>query len=292
MTLASLDATWRAANPIPVEEGETDKNTRGRVLAIGGCRQVPGALRLTAEAALRVGAGKAQMATVPSAALMLGVLFPETGSMALEEDESGELVLPEDSPVFALLDHTDAVVIGPGVIDRAAAGRIVGQIAAEPRDGVSLVLDAAACAAAGAMADALTGYRDRIVLTPHGGEMAELCDCDAAAIKADPEGRARDTARKFGATVALKGSSTLVTAPDGRMVRYAGGGIGLATGGSGDILAGIVAGLLARGLPGFEATCWAVWLHGEAGRALAASVGPVGFLASQLLPELPRLLPR
>jgi NAD(P)H-hydrate repair Nnr-like enzyme with NAD(P)H-hydrate dehydratase domain len=99
-------------------------------------------------------------------------------------------------------------------------------------------------------------------------------------------------ARRFGAAVALKGTSTLIAAPDGRLVRYAGGGIGLATGGSGDVLAGVIGGLMARGLPAFEATCWGVWLHGEAGRILAGKVGPVGFLANELLPELPALLPR
>ncbi|WP_375427534.1 NAD(P)H-hydrate dehydratase [uncultured Sphingomonas sp.] len=293
MSAVELDAAWRAANPPPTDDGaDTDKNSRGRVLSIGGCRQVPGALRLTAEAAFRVGAGKSLLATVPSAALMLGVLFPEAGVIALEEDESGEPVVGPDSPLHAALDHVDAAVVGPGMMDRAAAGRLVHMVAQAPREGVSLVLDAAVCAASGALAETLAGYAGRLVLTPHGGEMAELCDCDAAAIKADPEGRALAVATKFGAAVALKGTSTLIAAPDGRLVRYAGGGIGLATGGSGDVLAGAIGGLLARGFPAFEATCWGVWLHGEAGRILAGRVGPVGFLANELLPELPGLLPR
>lgn len=292
MNPVELDAAWRAANPIPTPAGETDKNDRGRVLAVGGGRRVPGALRLTVEAAFRVGAGKAVMATVPSAALMLGVLFPEAGVIALEEDEAGEVVAGPDSPLFKALDGVDVGVIGPGMMDRGAAGRLVRAIAETSREDLSLVLDAAACACAGSMADDLAAYAGRLVLTPHGGEMAELCDCDAAAIKDDPEGRALAVAAKFGAAVALKGTATLVAAPDGRLVRYAGGGIGLATGGSGDVLAGAIGGLLARGLPAFEATCWGVWLHGEAGRILAGTVGTVGFLANELLPELPGLLPR
>lgn len=253
---------------------------------------MPGALRLVAEAALRVGAGKAVMATVPSAALMLGVLFPETGVIALEEDEAGEIVAGPGSPLFQALDGVDAAVVGPGMMDRGAAGRLVRAVAEAACDELSLVLDAAACACAASMADDLSAYRDRLVLTPHGGEMAELRDCDAAAIRDDPEGCALEIARRFGAAVALKGTATLIAAPDGRLVRYPGGGIGLATGGSGDVLAGVIGGLIARGTPAFEATCWGVWLHGEAGRALAGSVGPVGFLANELLPELPRLLPR
>lgn len=290
--MTELDAAWRAANPLPSPDGETNKDTRGRVLCVGGARRVPGALRLTAEAGLRVGAGKVRMVTVPSVALMLGVLFPEVASIPLSEDEAGELVAEPAATLWKELDRTDSAVVGPGMIDRGAAGRLVSRIAAEPREKVALVLDAAACAAAGALRDELRGYAGRMVLTPHGGEMAELCDCDADEISDDPEGRARDTTAKFGAVVALKGSRTWIAAPDGRVVRYAGGGVGLATGGSGDVLAGVVGGLLARGVQPFEATCWGVWLHGEAGRALAGSVGPVGFLANELLAELPRLLPR
>lgn len=292
MSAVEIDAGWRAANPLPAPEGEATKNTRGRMLAIGGARRVPGALRLTAEAALRVGAGKARMATVPSVALMLGVLFPEAAAIGLGEDESGELVADPAEPLFREIDRTDAVVVGPGMIDRQAAGRLVRLIAGEPRERVSLVLDAAACAAAGTLAKEFRGYAGRLVLTPHGGEMAELCDCDQADVAGDPEGKAVETARRFGAVVACKGARTWVAAPDGRVARYAGGGIGLATGGSGDVLAGVIGGLLARGVPPFEATCWGVWLHGQAGRALAASVGPVGFLAHELLPVLPGLMPR
>lgn len=290
--MIELDAAWRAANPLPSPTGETTKNSRGRVLAVGGARRMPGAIRLTAEAALRVGAGKARVATVPSVALMLGVLFPEAAVIALGEDEGGDLVAEPAEPLFAEIDRTDAVVIGPGMIDRRAAGALVERIAAEPRDGVSLVLDAAACAAAGTLRDALKGYAGRLALTPHAGEMAELCDCGQDRIAADPEGETVEAARRMAAVIALKGARTWIAAPDGRVLRYAGGGIGLATGGSGDVLAGVVGGLLARGLAPFEATCWGVWLHGQAGRALAAKVGPIGFLAGELLPELPGLLPR
>lgn len=291
MSRTELDAAWRAANPVPLPDGEVTKNTRGRLLCVGGARRVPGALRLTAEAAFRVGAGKTLMVTVPSVALMVGVLFPEAAVVALGEDEAGEIALDPAEPLFREIDRTDAVVVGPGMIDRGAAGRLVARIAAEPRD-AALLLDAAACAAAGALESELKGYAGRLVVTPHGSEMAEMCDCGQEEIARDPEGSASGAARRMGAVVALKGACTWIAAPDGRVVRYAGGGIGLATGGSGDVLAGVIGGLLARGIAPFEATCWGVWLHGEAGRALAAKVGPVGFLASELLAELPGLLPR
>lgn len=290
MSSVEIDAAWRAANALPRPEGEATKNTRGRLLCVGGARRAPGALRLTAEAGLRVGAGKARMVTVPSVALMLGVLFPEAATVAVGEDAAGELALDPAEPLFREMNRTDAVVVGPGMIDRGAAGRALERIAAEPRP-VPLLLDAAACAAAGALGDALGSYAGRLVVTPHGQEMAEMCDCGQDEIARDPEGRAADAARRMGAVVALKGARTWIAAPDGRMACYAGGGIGLATGGSGDVLAGVIGGLLARGAEPFVAACWGVWLHGQAGRNLAAKVGPVGFLAGELLPELPGLLP-
>jgi NAD(P)H-hydrate repair Nnr-like enzyme with NAD(P)H-hydrate dehydratase domain len=129
-------------------------------------------------------------------------------------------------------------------------------------------------------------------MTPHSGEMAALLECHKDAVTADPAGVAADVARRFGAVVVLKDAETVIAAPNGKLLHYAGGGVGLGTGGSGDVLAGAIGGLLARGLPPLVAAGWGVWLHGEAGRALATRIGPVGFLARELLPELPRLLPR
>jgi NAD(P)H-hydrate repair Nnr-like enzyme with NAD(P)H-hydrate dehydratase domain len=128
------------------------------------------------------------------------------------------------------------------------------------------------------------------VLTPHIGEMAALLECDAAGIEADRPAAVRRAAAHFGAVVMLKGSTTLVADPGGALFAYAGGGVGLATGGSGDVLAGIVAGLAARGAPPLEATLWAVWLHGEAGRRCAEQIAPLGFLARELLAQVPGLM--
>ena len=130
------------------------------------------------------------------------------------------------------------------------------------------------------------------MLTPHAGEMAALLDVEKEAIENEPAEFARHAANRFGAVVVLKGAESWIATPEGATYRYAGGNVGLATSGSGDTLAGIVAGLAARGAPPLHAVVWAVYLHGSAGRALAKRVGPLGFLARELLAELPPLLRR
>ncbi|HEY6815591.1 MAG TPA: NAD(P)H-hydrate dehydratase, partial [Croceibacterium sp.] len=129
-----------------------------------------------------------------------------------------------------------------------------------------------------------------VVLTPNRGEMAQLLDTDTDRLAADPAGAARRAGDRTGATVILKGPCSHLATPAGELLAYPGGGLGLATGGSGDVLAGVLAGLLARGTPVVAACAWAVWLHGEAGRRLAREQGPLGYLARELPPLIPALM--
>ena len=288
-----IDSAWLAANPVPTHGEGTNKNSRGRVLAIGGSRRVPGGLLLTGEAALRAGAGKLMLATIASAAPLLGVAMPEAGVTALAEDEAGEIAT-ETEVLAAQTCRCDTMVVGPAISDRDAAARLVEQLLADPTPEAGMVLDAAAVACAAPLCERLAStFGGRLVLTPHLGEMAALCECDEEEITRDREAVALATAKRFGAVLVLKDSSTLVAAPDGKtLLRYAGGGVGMATGGSGDVLAGVIAGLISRGASPLVAAAWGVWLHGEAGRALAMTLGPIGFLGRELLPQIPRLLPR
>lgn len=283
-----LDSNWLRAHPLPLPDGETDKNGRGRVLAIGGCRTVPGGIQLTAEAALRAGAGKVRVATIAGAAMAVGVAMPEVGIVALAEDPAGEIA--DAGPAAAELDRFDAVVAGPAMADADAAGRLVDALVAGKDTGATLVLDAAALMACASRAALLRDCPRPLVLTPHIGEMAALLECEAAAVEADRAGCVVRAAERFGAVVALKGATTLVAEPGGALHAYAGGGVGLATGGSGDVLAGLAAGLAARGADPLGATLWAVWLHGEAGRRCAEQMGPLGFLARELLAQVPGLM--
>ena len=128
------------------------------------------------------------------------------------------------------------------------------------------------------------------MITPHAGEMAQLLDRSRETIEADPLKAARDAAGLLRAVVVMKGAETHIVDPEGDAWLYGGGGTGLATSGSGDILAGILVGLLARGAKPSQAALWAVFLHGEAGSRLARSQGPLGFLARELAAEVPHIL--
>ena len=288
--MTPLDTAWLAAHPLPAPAADTDKNSRGRVLVAGGSETVPGALRLTGEAALRAAAGKLQLATVERVVMHLGVLVPEAAIFPLPANEAGELGEGAGTALRGYLERCDALVLGPGMGAESPAETILRTVIAEPRAGLSLVLDAAAIGAAADLAAELRAYQGRIVLTPHPGEMIRLMDCDAARIDEDPAGLAQEAARRFDATVLLKGPETWIACPGEGLLRYPGGGPGLATGGSGDVLAGIIGGLMARGTPPRTAAAWGVWLHGEAGRRLAERIGPLGFLGRELLGEIPRLL--
>ena len=286
-----LDSDWLRAHPLPAPAHDADKNARGRVLVIGGCATVPGGVRLTAEAALRAGAGKVRVATIASAALALGVAMPEIAVFALPEDGDGEIGAGADRVLAPLLSRADAIVAGPAIAGELAAGPVVDHLLGATDCDAPLILDAAALACL--PPDRTEPLRMRAcptILTPHIGEMAALLECDSDAIEQDRAAAVRRAAERFGAICVLKGAMSLIATPDGALHSYAGGGVGLATGGSGDVLAGIVAGLVARGAEPLSATLWAVWLHGEAGRRCAEQMGPLGFLARELLAQVPSLL--
>jgi hydroxyethylthiazole kinase-like uncharacterized protein yjeF len=278
---------------LPQPEENADKDDRGRVLVVGGSRQVAGAVLLAGVAALRAGAGKLQLATVSTATPALGIAVPEALVVALPASRSGEIAGARAPALLATYVGTaNAVLIGPGMSSERAAHALVASLVRRVSDECVLVLDAAAVVALAGDASMLRRLNGRAVLTPHAGEMASLLGADKKDVQRAPGDIARTAARQFAAVVALKGAETYVADPDGRLFRYSGGTVGLATSGSGDTLAGIVAGLAARGAPPLHAAVWGAYLHGAAGRVLARRVGPVGFLARELLDELPPLLRR
>jgi len=278
---------------LPRLDDEGDKEERGRVLVVGGSSQVAGAVLLAGVAALRAGAGKLQLATVTSAAPTIGIAVPEAMVIALPQARTGEIAGSRAHDALAEpVARTNALLVGPGMSSERAAHALISPLVRRLSRQAVLVLDAAAILALtndDAMLHPLDG---RAVLTPHAGEMASLLEIDKRDVERNPAEVARLAAARFGAVVALKGAETYVAEPSGTLYRYAGGSVGLATSGSGDTLAGIVAGLAARGASAAHATVWATYLHGAAGRQLARRLGPIGFLARELLAELPPLLRR
>jgi hydroxyethylthiazole kinase-like uncharacterized protein yjeF len=156
--------------------------------------------------------------------------------------------------------------------------------------GKPVVLDAAMLHALPHADDEAREARVPPILLPHSGEMASLLDCSAGDVETDPLGCGRRCAKRYDAIVLVKGVQSHVVMPDGGAWKYRGGAPGLGVSGSGDVLAGIVGGLLARGAAPLTALLWGVWLHGEAGARLSKKVGAVGFLAREIPGELPALL--
>jgi hydroxyethylthiazole kinase-like uncharacterized protein yjeF len=287
-TARALELGWLRDHPLPQPEGETDKNSRGRVLVLGGCLTVPGGLRLTAEAALRAGAGKVRIGTVEAAALPLGVLLPEAGVVGLPTDDQGEIDVSRGMPGIDL-ERCDALVLGPAMSSAESASQVVAAVLDEEPD-CGLLIDAAALMSLAAHAERLRGLRQPSLLTPHIGEMAGMLEWEADKIAQDPPAAALEAAQRFGAVVILKGGTSWIADPAGTLFCYAGGNVGMATGGSGDVLSGVAGALLARGCEPLQAALWSVWLHGEAGRRCVETIGPLGFLARDMLGFIPPVM--
>lgn len=283
-----LDDETLRAWPLPQPEADADKEQRGRVLVIAGSAEMPGAAVLAAEAALRAGAGKLVVATAARAAPWVALQLPEARVIALDEDDGGAILARSAQRLHPLLPKVAAVLVGPGMQPEGAACDVVEALQPALR-GTPLLLDAAAMAVV-RRPSAARGWRGPLALTPHAGEMAHLTGEDKDSLSRDPEDTARRAAARWGAVVALKGAVTWLAAPDGRRWVHRRGDVGLATSGSGDVLAGLVVGLMARGAPPEQALAWGVALHARAGERLAARVGPMGYLARELPGEVPALM--
>jgi hydroxyethylthiazole kinase-like uncharacterized protein yjeF len=286
----TLDADWLKRHPLPHHPDDGDKEERGRVLVVGGSRELPGAVLLAGVAGLRAGAGKLQIATARSIAVPIGVAIPECRVIGLDETEDGCIAASEIGGILKWAKAAQSVLLGCGLQHGAPLDELLDALFAARLE-VPLVLDAAVLGSLADRAEALRAWPGGVMLLPHAGEMARLLGVKKDEVNADPLAAARRAAETFGAVTLIKGEYSHIVSPDGQAVRFKGGGVGLATSGSGDTLAGIVAGLAARGAEPFTAVGWGVYLHGEAGRTLGREVGRVGFLARELLDLVPELMP-
>lgn len=265
-TFENAPPLWSAGLPRP--GAGTHKYRRGHVLVSGGA-VMTGAARLAALGAGRTGAG---LVTIAAPLAAWPVYAAAMTSVMVEP-------LPGDDISAALADERrNVLVLGPGA---GVDGRTRRNVLAAAATGRALVLDADALTVFADGPDTLfSALRGPCVLTPHDGEFGRLFSAQG-----DKPARARSAARRSGAVVILKGADTVVAEPGGRAVINANAPVWLATGGSGDVLAGMVAGLLAQGMPVFEAACAAVWMHGAAGRL----AGP-GLMSEDLPGLLPHVL--
>ena len=276
----TIDRGLLADLPLPEHEGGRGKAGRGKLLLVAGSAGLPGAAILAARAALRVGCGTVRVAAPRSVATAIGVAVPELMVVPLPEGDDGTAAESALETLEAQFQPCDAAVIGPGLGSGAGVGLLcVGFLATSP---LPTVVDAGALLA-WAEAGSPAGPAARI-LTPHVGEMATISELDPEEIGRDRVGVAARFARERGAVLALKGAETVV-AGDGLYLNTA-GSPGLGTAGSGDVLAGVVGGLLARGASPTAAAAWGVHIHALAGEVAAARHGVDGMIASDVVDAL------
>jgi hydroxyethylthiazole kinase-like uncharacterized protein yjeF len=281
----AVDDALLRAWPLPAVDEEGDKESRGRVLVIAGSGEMPGAAVLAGTAALRAGAGKLVIATPQSAAQTVAALVPEARVIALPEASDGSPAISGLAALQAMAASTAALLVGPGMIGREGTVAFVQALLPLFRQSLVL-LDALAMDAV----QSAGRFEQPVILTPHAGEMAHLSGREKEDLQEQPCAVALRQARAWNAVVALKGATTCVATADGRAWTHRSQAPGLGTCGSGDVLAGLVAGLAARGAAGEQAATWGVALHARAGEVLARRAGTLGYLARELAGEVPALM--
>jgi hydroxyethylthiazole kinase-like uncharacterized protein yjeF len=229
-----------------------------------------------------------QVATVESRAGELGVALPEALVRPLAETSEGHINPTASEQLFDLAQEADAVLLGPGMTGKAETRALVEAVVSSVKG--HLLLDALALCFVEPDGEPLRVGEPPAVLTPNLDELAILLGVDVAQVADDVAAAAQEAAEATGTVVHGGGALSVTAAPDGRCWRDDHGVAGLGVSGSGDVLAGAVAGLLARGAEPAQAAVWGARLHAEAGNRLAASVGAVGFLAREIVGEIAQAL--
>lgn len=281
-----VDAGVLRAWPLPAPG--SDKESRGRVLVVGGSTQTAGAVLLAGEAALRAGGGKLQLATAHGVCGPLAIAVPESRVLLLPEGDDGQVTPAAAGTILDAAGSASVVLLGPGLPEPDAATALLDEVV--PRLDVPVVIDALATAYVTENPDGLEHLAGRCLLTPNRRELARILHRDEDEVGKDLMAATREAAGTTGAVVLCGDTATYVAEPGGEAWVSRTGGPGLGVSGSGDVQAGIVTGLLARGASPVQAAVWGGYLHGRAGERLAVSVGPLGYLAREVPAQLPPLL--
>jgi NAD(P)H-hydrate epimerase len=288
-TAAPADAElWTraaAGERLPERPSSGHKGTFGHALLIAGSEGKTGAAALAAEGALRVGAGLVTIACPAGLNDILEIKCSEAMTVPVPDTSGRALAAGADASLFELAEARSAVGLGPGIGRGAETVKLVQGLA--PRLRKPLVIDADGLFAFAGEPERLAARRHPTVLTPHPGEAANLLGSSPAALNLDRPAAARTLAERSQCIVVLKGAATVIAAPDGRVCLNPTGGPALGSGGTGDVLTGLVTGLLAQGLEAFDAAATAAFVHGAAADALAAPIGDSGLIAGDLARAIP-----
>lgn len=269
---------------LPRRRQDSHKGSYGKVMCLAGSARFRGAAALAAEGALRAGAGLVTLASVEPVIAAVAARCPECVFLPCRQSAGGGVSAQSGKAVLEKVRGMEVLLFGPGLGDTDDTAALLEQLG--PSAGCALVLDADGLNAASKM-DALPRSPGLpLILTPHPGEMARLCGLTTAEVNAGREGIAAGYARAEDCVVVLKGHRTIVAGPDGEVFVNPTGNPGLSRGGSGDILAGMIAGLAAQGLSPLDAAVCGVWLHGAAADQCAKRLGQYGMLPHDLFTDL------
>ncbi|UYY80257.1 MULTISPECIES: NAD(P)H-hydrate dehydratase [unclassified Arthrobacter] len=293
--LPAIPVTPTLLRSWPLPAPGSDKLDRGTVLVVGGSRKTPGAALLAGTAALRAGAGRLTLAVAESTAVALAVALPEAGVIGLPETSSGSVRSTAHEALQPELESAEAVLIGPGLDDADETAQLLRNLVVKERihGNQTIVLDAYALGVLRGLLPDIQPWAGHLILTPNLTELGLLLGQDPEDIRND----IAEVSHQYQAVVSCQG--VIVQPPNTGPADTAGstdcweittGSGGLGTSGSGDVLAGTIAGLRARGTTDAQAACWGSHLHAAAGDRLASRKGSPGYLARELADELPPLM--
>ncbi|MBD3380527.1 MAG: NAD(P)H-hydrate dehydratase [Candidatus Omnitrophica bacterium] len=264
---------------------DTHKGDYGKILVVGGSVGMTGAACLCSEGALNSGSGLVTCAVPLSLNPVMEVKLTEVMTLPAPETKEQTFSLKAKSKLVKFSSGCDAVALGPGLGRNAEIRKLVKALFKEVK--VPVVLDADGINALAGKKAFLRKRAYGTVVTPHPGEMARLTGVSIEDIQADREGTAKSVAEETGTVVCLKGHKTCVACPDGRVYVNDTGNSGMASGGTGDVLTGMIVSFIGQGLELYSAAVSAVYLHGLAGDLAAEEVGPFSLTASDIIDFLP-----
>ncbi len=289
----NIEVNWTqpsdAARLLPTRPTHSHKGTYGRVFVTAASTGMTGAAALTSAGALRVGAGLVTLGTPKSLNPILEVKLTEVMTLPLPETVEGSLALEAKSYILEAVERTKSVLaIGPGLSQHPETVALVHSLVRE--SDAPTVIDADGINALSKSKDILSSLSPQTVLTPHPGEMARLIDETVGALERDRIGIAQRFAETHNLTLVLKGAPTVIAGSNGEVWINSTGNAGMATGGMGDVLTGLIAGLIAQGASSFDAAVLGVYLHGLAGDIVAESIGMHGLMAGDVLDSVPKAI--
>ena len=285
-----ITSGW-AKTVLPERPLNANKGSFGKVLVTAGSINYIGAAYLACSGAMRVGAGLVTLATASSLQPILASKLTEVTYLPLPEAEPGIIAPPAAETISQQFGQYQVLLIGCGLGQSKPVMKFISSLFLKPAL-PALVLDADVLNTLAQISHWWQELPNDAILTPHPGEMARLCGISVEEVQADRTGTARKAALEWRKTIVLKGAYTVIAAPDGRCRINPVANPGLASAGTGDVLAGAIAGLLAQGLSLYDAASLGVYLHAQAGETVKNTLGDTGMIASDLLPALPIVIKR